>query len=179
MLPEEAPGRPRNRQLRATPQVCARCSRRGGSASVRGDDRIGQPSPQPAHGIDCRNAWWDQRLVEDARYCRRGPDAFGGATQREATQSACIAALLDDSQCWQIARRRRRRTRRDPADRRRQGLRAGEPALVEEALRLLRSDCWAQRPVRLGGPTPPDVFLVTPYALIVIEGKRKEPRSRL
>lgn len=64
--------------------------------------------------------------------------------------------------------------RGDPADDRRQRLRAGEPAVVEEALRLLRSDARPKGWNIFEGPTSPDVFLVTPDALIAVEGKRTE-----
>lgn len=65
--------------------------------------------------------------------------------------------------------------RGDPADDRRQRLRAGEPAVVEEAIRLLRSEARPKGWHIFEGPTSPDVFLVTPEALIVVEGKRTEP----
>lgn len=65
--------------------------------------------------------------------------------------------------------------RGDPADDRRQRLRAGEPAVVEEALRILRSEARPKGWHIFEGPTSPDVFLMTPDALIVVEGKRTEP----
>ncbi len=50
----------------------------------------------------------------------------------------------------------------------------GDPEKVAEALRLLRSANDVRGWYVFEGPTCPDVFLVTPDALIVVEGKRTE-----
>lgn len=49
-----------------------------------------------------------------------------------------------------------------------------EPEAIEEALRLARTGPARGWPV-FEGPSQPDVYLETPDALIVIEGKRTEP----
>lgn len=49
-----------------------------------------------------------------------------------------------------------------------------DPQAVEEALSLLRSGGSRKAWYVLEGPTVPDAFLVTPDALVVVEGKRTE-----
>jgi hypothetical protein len=49
-----------------------------------------------------------------------------------------------------------------------------EPKAIEEALRLVRTGLNRGWPI-FEGPSQPDVYLETPDALIVIEGKRTEP----
>lgn len=59
-------------------------------------------------------------------------------------------------------------------DSRRARLIEREPAAIEEALALLRTGGTGKSWYVLEGATYPDVFLETPSALIVIEGKRTE-----
>jgi hypothetical protein len=64
-----------------------------------------------------------------------------------------------------------------PTSTKRQKLWEGDPDTVAEALALLRTPQSSPRPVTwhiLEGPTCPDAYLVTPDALIVVEGKRTE-----
>lgn len=56
----------------------------------------------------------------------------------------------------------------------RRGLAARDPAIIEEALGLLRSAGAGPGWHVLEGPTYPDVVLITPDALVVIEGKYTE-----
>jgi hypothetical protein len=53
----------------------------------------------------------------------------------------------------------------------------GDAAVVERALTALRTHHESRAWYILEGPTCPDVFLVTPTALVVIEGKRTEPAA--
>jgi len=57
---------------------------------------------------------------------------------------------------------------------RRNALRAGDPATVARAIAKLRSEPKPRAWYRLEGASRPDVFLATPDAVIVIEGKRTE-----
>jgi hypothetical protein len=56
----------------------------------------------------------------------------------------------------------------------RERLAAGDPEIVEKALRFLRSEGADRAWYIFEGPTSPDVFLVAPDVLVVIEGKRTE-----
>ena len=59
-------------------------------------------------------------------------------------------------------------------DDRRARLAKGDPDLVEEALHLLRTEGVNRAWYIFEGPTCPDAVLLTPDALVVIEGKRTE-----
>jgi hypothetical protein len=56
----------------------------------------------------------------------------------------------------------------------RQRLLLGDPETVERALRLLRTEGASRAWYIFEGPTCPDVYLVAPDALVVVEGKRTE-----
>lgn len=62
----------------------------------------------------------------------------------------------------------------DDVTRQRRQLASGDPATIERALDLLRRASSARSWHVLEGATYPDVLLVTPDALVVIEGKRTE-----
>jgi hypothetical protein len=62
----------------------------------------------------------------------------------------------------------------DPA---RRALMEGDAATVEDALKALRTSRDSRGWYIFEGPTCPDVFLRTPAALVVIEGKRTEPTA--
>ncbi|MDB4909141.1 MAG: hypothetical protein JWO05_3925 [Gemmatimonadetes bacterium] len=62
----------------------------------------------------------------------------------------------------------------DASARERRNLAAKDPVTIERALELLRSAGAGRGWHVLEGPTYPDVLLVTPDALVVIEGKRTE-----
>jgi hypothetical protein len=70
----------------------------------------------------------------------------------------------------------RSRTSRGSAEKRAR-LQKGDPAMVSEALQLLRSRPDPKAWYVLEGASSPDVFLETPDALIAIEGKRTEPAA--
>ena len=56
----------------------------------------------------------------------------------------------------------------------RKQLAAGDPRTIERALHLLRTEGVSASWYIFEGPTCPDVYLATPDALVVIEGKRTE-----
>lgn len=60
-------------------------------------------------------------------------------------------------------------------DERRVRLAAGDPATIASALTALRTAGTGKAWHVLEGPSYPDVFIETPAAIIVIEGKRTEP----
>jgi hypothetical protein len=59
----------------------------------------------------------------------------------------------------------------------RQRLANGDPAAVDEALSLLRTEGAARAWYVFEGPTCPDAYLIARDALVVIEGKRTEPTT--
>jgi hypothetical protein len=69
--------------------------------------------------------------------------------------------------------------RQESSEGRRGDLLRGDPAAVEEALLALRSRHEPRAWYIFEGPTCPDAFLVTPSALVVVEGKRTEPGATI
>ena len=59
----------------------------------------------------------------------------------------------------------------------RRRLAAGEPEIIEDALRLLRTENATRDWYIFEGPTYPDVYLESRDAIVVIEGKRTEPTA--